>query len=81
MGKGIQAIKPSTQNASTVGSVVLKDGTEIAADIVILGVGVKPATDFLKNTALASALQDDGGLKVDQHLRVDGFSDIFAIGD
>jgi len=48
---------------------------------VVLGVGVRPATDFLKSTKLKEAMREDGGLFVDGQLRVKGFKDVFAIGD
>ncbi|KAG9050755.1 hypothetical protein FS837_002699 [Tulasnella sp. UAMH 9824] len=81
MSSGLQSIKASAADPSSVGSVVLKDGTEIPADVVVLGVGVRPATEFLKGSKLESAMQRDGGLKVDGQLRVDGFEDVFALGD
>lgn len=33
-----------------VSSVKLSDGTEVECDLVVLGTGVRPATDFLKNS-------------------------------
>ncbi|KAG8928469.1 hypothetical protein FRC01_005903 [Tulasnella sp. 417] len=81
MSSGLQAIKASAADPSSVGSVLLKDGTEIEADVVVLGVGVRPATEFLKGSKLESAMQRDGGLKVDGCLRVEGFEDVFALGD
>jgi len=80
MDSGVQSIKPAA-GSQAVGSVVLKDGSELPADIVVFGVGVRPATDFLKETKLAQSLRQDGGIKVDQLLRVENFPDIFAIGD
>ena len=62
-----------------VGAVVLSDGTKLPADMVILGVGVSPATAFLKSSKLA--LERDGSLVVDEHLRVVGTSNIYAVGD
>jgi NADPH-dependent 2,4-dienoyl-CoA reductase/sulfur reductase-like enzyme len=47
----------------------------IDADLVVVGVGVKPATDFLQGVELS----DDGGVVVDEHLRAaDG---LYAAGD
>ncbi|KAG8953414.1 hypothetical protein FRC04_002256 [Tulasnella sp. 424] len=80
MSGGLASIKPSATDPSSVGSVVLKDGTEIEADVVVLGVGVRPATEFLKGSKLESTIQKDGGLKVDGQLRVEGFEDVYAIG-
>ena len=47
----------------------------IDADLVVVGVGVKPATDFLQGVELSN----DGGVVVDEHLRAaDG---LYAAGD
>lgn len=77
---GIKEFKPSSSNPMAVGSVVLQNGTEIPADVVVLGVGVRPATDFLKETKLKEAMREDGGLYVNGQLQVKGFDDVYAIG-
>jgi NADPH-dependent 2,4-dienoyl-CoA reductase/sulfur reductase-like enzyme/nitrite reductase/ring-hydroxylating ferredoxin subunit len=59
-----------------VQAVVLKDGDQIKCDMVILGVGVRPATDFLRDTGM---LSPDGSIRVDDHFRAG--QDIFAAGD
>ena len=62
-----------------------KDGQRqtIEADLIVVGAGVSPATDFLKqsNGFPQSALEKDGGVLVDEHLQVRGLEDVFAIGD
>ena len=62
-----------------------KDGQKqiIEADFIVVGVGVSPATDFLKQSDgfPQSALQKDGGVLVDEYLKVRGLEDVFAIGD
>jgi NADPH-dependent 2,4-dienoyl-CoA reductase/sulfur reductase-like enzyme/nitrite reductase/ring-hydroxylating ferredoxin subunit len=68
--------KGDSKNAS---HVLLKDGTELPADLVILGVGVAPATKFLAESGLK--LEKDGGIEVDGYLQVKGQSDIYAAGD
>ena len=60
----------------TVRGVLLADGTQIEADIVVIGVGVVPATE----------LAADAGIKVDNGIVVDEFArtsdpDIVAAGD
>jgi NADPH-dependent 2,4-dienoyl-CoA reductase/sulfur reductase-like enzyme/nitrite reductase/ring-hydroxylating ferredoxin subunit len=45
-------------------AVVLDDGEELAADLVIVGIGVRPATDFLTGVPL----NPDGSLTVDEFL-------------
>ena len=59
-----------------VKSVVLTDGAEIPADLVIIGIGVIPNTEFLDGAGLSNP----SGLTVDQHLRTE-HEDIFAAGD
>lgn len=56
--------------------VVLADGDPVVADLVLLGVGVRPATDFLDGTPFR---RDDGGLETDARLRV--APGLFAAGD
>jgi NADPH-dependent 2,4-dienoyl-CoA reductase/sulfur reductase-like enzyme/nitrite reductase/ring-hydroxylating ferredoxin subunit len=60
---------------SRVESVMLDNGESIEADMVILGVGVYPATGFLEGVAL----HEDGSIVFDAHLRAaDG---LYAAGD
>lgn len=73
----------SKESSSAVGAVVLKDGTSIPADLVVLGVGVKPATSVLKESGVQ--LEKDGSVKTDEFLRIGGEGmvkgNVFAIGD
>ncbi|KAI9925704.1 hypothetical protein ASPWEDRAFT_113368 [Aspergillus wentii DTO 134E9] len=65
----------------SVGAVHLKDGTQLPADLVILGVGVRPATDFLRENP-SIQLEQDGSIKTDEHFAVPGLNnDVYAIGD
>jgi NADPH-dependent 2,4-dienoyl-CoA reductase/sulfur reductase-like enzyme/nitrite reductase/ring-hydroxylating ferredoxin subunit len=54
----------------------LKSGKLVEADVVLLGVGVRPATDFLKE---AFTLENDGGLAVNDYLQV--ADNVYAAGD
>ena len=59
-----------------VEAVVLDNGDRLSADIVIVGIGVQPATDFLEGVDLHPK---DGSIVVDEYLRAaDG---IYAAGD
>jgi apoptosis-inducing factor 3 len=49
-----------------VTTVELDDGEMLAADLVVLGVGVTPRTAFIEGVTRC----DDGGLRVDEELRV-----------
>jgi 3-phenylpropionate/trans-cinnamate dioxygenase ferredoxin reductase component len=58
--------------------VTLADGTAVAADAVVVGVGVRPATGWLRGSGVA--LDAHGGVLVDagQRASVPG---VFAVGD
>lgn len=77
---GVEKALPSKSDKSKVGSVELKDGTSLPADLVILGTGVAPQTNYLKENS-AVTLEKDGSLKVDEHFLVSGLKDVYAIGD
>ena len=59
----------------SVRAVILDNGERIEADLVIVGIGVKPATDFIKNIDLES----DSSIRVDQYFHVG--NDIYSAGD
>ncbi|KAJ5810587.1 Apoptosis-inducing factor 1 [Penicillium pulvis] len=80
LSAGVEKATPSESKSNTVGAVHLKDGTVLPADLVILGVGVRPATDFLQNSVSLS-LQEDGSLATDANFVVEGHNSVFAIGD
>ena len=80
LNASVDKAEPSSSNASNVGAVVLKDGTKLEADLVILGVGVAPATTYLRDNS-AVTLEKDGSLKTDENFVVNGLKDVYAIGD
>jgi pyruvate/2-oxoglutarate dehydrogenase complex dihydrolipoamide dehydrogenase (E3) component len=79
MSAQVDDAKPSQSDTSVVGSVALKNGENLEADLVILGVGVAPATEYLKNSGIK--LEDDGSVAVDDHWRIKGVEDAYAVGD
>lgn len=87
MGKGINfhmntspdSIKADPSNPTVASCVVLKNGTELPVDVVVLGVGVSPATGFLEGSGIK--LEKDGGVLVDEYLKVPNVDDVYAIGD
>ena len=70
----------SAVGSGSVKAIKLKDGTELEADLVILGVGVGPATEYLKDNSEIQ-LEEDGSVRVDDKFAVKGLKDVFAIGD
>ena len=70
----------SAAGSGSVSAVKLKDGTELPADLVILGIGVGPATEYLRGNSSAQ-LEKDGSLAVDENFAVKGLSDVYALGD
>ncbi|KAK3897532.1 cytochrome P450 [Staphylotrichum tortipilum] len=80
LSAGVDRAEPSASNPDNVRTVYLQDGTALEADLVILGVGVAPATEYLKDNG-AVQLERDGSLKVDEAFSVVGLKDVYAIGD
>jgi apoptosis-inducing factor 3 len=58
-----------------VSEAELESGEKLPAEIVIIGTGVRPATDFLKGVDLA----DDGGVPVDSSMQA--APGLYAAGD
>jgi 3-phenylpropionate/trans-cinnamate dioxygenase ferredoxin reductase subunit len=72
VGAGVREIR--AEGAAKV--VVLDDGTELPADLVVVGVGVRPAIEL----AEAAGLTIDGGILVDASLQTSA-PDVYAAGD
>jgi len=60
-----------------VEGIRLSDGSQLAADLVVVGLGVTPATEWLEG----SGLRIDDGLVCDATGAVEGCSDVVAAGD
>jgi NADPH-dependent 2,4-dienoyl-CoA reductase/sulfur reductase-like enzyme len=65
------------EHDDAVRGVALADGTVQPADLVVVGIGARPATDWLIDSGLPIA----DGVECDEHLRVIGFPDVYAAGD
>lgn len=72
LGVGVSRILGETQATG----VALSDGTEVACDLVLVGVGVVPNVELAQSAGLAC----DNGICVDQHCRTADPA-IFAVGD
>jgi 3-phenylpropionate/trans-cinnamate dioxygenase ferredoxin reductase component len=59
-----------------VSGVVVDDGSEFAADAVVVGIGARPSIEL----AYLAGLTCDNGIVVDESLRTDD-PDIYAVGD
>ena len=85
MQSTVARITPSSSAPSAVGGVVVKgpSGAEetLPADAVIMGVGVGPATEYLRASA-GIDVDRSGAVQVDELLRVKGQDgSVYAIGD
>jgi len=79
MNAFVESAQSSASDPSHVGSIKLKSGETIPADVVIMGVGVGPATEFLRDSP-GFKLEKDGSLGVDKYMRVNGVEDVYATG-
>lgn len=73
-GSGVAALR--TGPTGQLSTAVLQSGETLPADVVVLGIGVRPATGWLEASL---PLTRDGGLEVDQHLGVT--EGVWAAGD
>jgi NADPH-dependent 2,4-dienoyl-CoA reductase/sulfur reductase-like enzyme/rhodanese-related sulfurtransferase len=69
---------PNTENQAASSIVELKSGALLPADLVILGLGVRPVTDLAKNAGLN--IGSKGGIQVNDFLRTSD-PNIWAVGD
>jgi 3-phenylpropionate/trans-cinnamate dioxygenase ferredoxin reductase subunit len=69
-------ISELTGTSGRVTGVRLGDGTEIEADLVLVGVGISPETSLAETAGLAIG----NGISVDEHLRTSD-PDVYAAGD
>lgn len=71
-GVGVSAV----EGGQTVERVVFEDGSVIDADLVVVGIGVTPATDWLEG----SGVHVDNGVVCDENLWT-GMPGVYAAGD
>ncbi|XP_019394074.1 PREDICTED: apoptosis-inducing factor 2 isoform X2 [Crocodylus porosus] len=81
LSESVSNLQMLTLNQFQEDMVVKTDkGTEIAADLVILCTGIK-INSSAYNTAFKDKMASNGALKVNKHLQVEGYDNIYAIGD
>ena len=85
MQSKVDKIIPSESNPSVGGSVVVTSNsgetTTLQADVIVMGVGVAPATEFLKNSkGFEAAIDKTGAVLVDGLMKVKGLDNVYAIG-
>jgi NADPH-dependent 2,4-dienoyl-CoA reductase/sulfur reductase-like enzyme len=69
----------SDSRPGCVGNVILKSGEKLPADFVILGAGVSPKTDYLKESEIK--LDRDGGISVEPSMKIPNIDNVYAVGD
>ncbi|KAL1526198.1 hypothetical protein AB1Y20_014924 [Prymnesium parvum] len=74
----ISAFEPKADENARGSQVVLNDGRRMDADVVILGLGVRPDTDLAKAAGLK--LSPRGAIVVDEQMRTN-VKNIWAVGD
>ena len=72
LGTGVAEL----QGKRRVKAVITGSGEEIAADFVVVGIGIEPNTEL----AAAAGLEVDDGIVVDEHCQTSD-PDIYAVGD
>src|SRR4051794_8158907 len=76
VGVGVTAVRPDGPAGGTAGVLTLSDGTEVAGDLIVVGVGVTPDVGLARNAGLGV----DNGVLVDATLRSSS-ADVLAVGD
>jgi NADPH-dependent 2,4-dienoyl-CoA reductase/sulfur reductase-like enzyme/rhodanese-related sulfurtransferase len=79
LGQGVVAFEePTATEPAKASVVVLADGTRWPADVVVLGLGVRPEAKLARDAGLV--LGERGGIRVDESLRTSDPA-IYAVGD
>jgi NADPH-dependent 2,4-dienoyl-CoA reductase/sulfur reductase-like enzyme/rhodanese-related sulfurtransferase len=76
LGDGLKEIQPAGNSGA---EVILNSGERIPADLIILSIGVRPDTEFVKKSGIA--VSERGAIIVDNHMRVTNQQDVYAVGD
>lgn len=80
LGGALTAEPPVPPGVRAPFSVTTRAGARITADLWFRCYGTTPLSDMLRGE-LAAARRPDGQVEVDEHLRVAGVPNVFAVGD
>ncbi|HSF29650.1 MAG TPA: FAD-dependent oxidoreductase [Candidatus Tectomicrobia bacterium] len=79
LNDGVAAFEaPATDERAAASIVVLRSGTRLPADLVVLGLGVRPEIDLARDAGLE--IGERGGVRVSEHLQTSD-PHIWAVGD
>ncbi len=79
LNDGVAAFEtPAAGERAAASVVVLRSGARLPADLVILGLGVRPEIDLARDAGLE--IGEHGGIRVDEHLQTSD-PHIWAVGD
>ncbi len=77
LGRSVSALVGRSSDPETLGTVILDDETELAADVLVEAVGSRPNVEWLDGNGLD--LSD--GVLCDNMMRVEGRDEVVAVGD
>ncbi|MBU6411209.1 MAG: FAD-dependent oxidoreductase, partial [Verrucomicrobia bacterium] len=79
LGDAVSAFEaPTADESARASAVVLKSGKRLPADLVVLGLGVRPEIGLAKSAGLEISAR--GGIRVNEHLQTSD-PNIWAVGD
>jgi NADH dehydrogenase FAD-containing subunit len=81
LGQALSALPAAAPATLATIRITTEDGTELDADIWFRAFGVRPHSEYLDRGSLADNRDERGYIRVDEHLRVVGATNVFAVGD
>jgi NADH dehydrogenase FAD-containing subunit len=81
LGQALSALPVAAPATLDTIRITTEDGTELVADIWFRAFGVRPHSEYLDSGSLTDSRDERGYVRVDEHLRVVGETNVFAIGD
>ncbi len=81
LGEKVTNLDDIPRDGSSKCTVKTNKGTEIEADLAIVCIGQPGSSSTKYSKSLQSSLTERGHIRVNEHLQVEGLTDVFAIGD